>query len=57
MLFVGDALYPGGNDAPVRETGVRSIEVDGPRQTRCVIETVIACLDAMVLRPSARGVT
>jgi HAD superfamily hydrolase (TIGR01484 family) len=56
MLFVGDALYPGGNDAPVRETGVRSIEVDGPRQTRCVIETVIACLDAMVLRPSARGV-
>jgi len=43
MLYVGDALFPGGNDAPVRETGAACIQVDNPHETRRVIETVIAC--------------
>ncbi len=44
MLFVGDALFPGGNDAPVRDTGVRSIQVRDPDESKRVIETFIACV-------------
>jgi HAD superfamily hydrolase (TIGR01484 family) len=43
MLYVGDALFPGGNDAPVRDTGAACIQVDNPHETRRVIETIIAC--------------
>ena len=41
MLFIGDALYPGGNDAPVRDAGVATIAVDDISQTKLVIETLI----------------
>ena len=43
MLYVGDALFPGGNDYPVRETGVACIQIADPDETKRVIETVIAC--------------
>jgi len=45
MIFVGDALFPGGNDYPAIEAGVVSIPVCGPKETRRVIQTIIACLD------------
>jgi len=41
MLFVGDALFPGGNDYPVKEAGVDSIQVEGPEETKEVIRRVI----------------
>jgi len=44
MIFVGDALFPGGNDYPAREAGVVSIEVRDPNETKRVIEAIIACL-------------
>jgi hypothetical protein len=44
MIFVGDALFPGGNDYPAEEAGVVSISVRGPHETKRVIETIIACL-------------
>ena len=44
MIFVGDALFPGGNDYPARETGVVCIQVRDPNETKRVIETIIACL-------------
>ncbi|MEJ0022308.1 MAG: HAD-IIB family hydrolase [Alphaproteobacteria bacterium] len=43
MLFVGDALQPGGNDYPARKTG-DCIAVRGPEVTKSVIETIIACV-------------
>ena len=43
MLFVGDALFEGGNDYPARRSGVTCIQVAGPSETVKVIETVIAC--------------
>jgi HAD superfamily hydrolase (TIGR01484 family) len=54
MLFVGDALFPGGNDYPVKQAGVTSIAVQNPHETKRVIETIIACLtgDALDLQPS-----
>ena len=43
MLFIGDALFPGGNDHPARETGATCIQVRDPDETKRVIETIIAC--------------
>ena len=43
MLFVGDALFEGGNDFPVRRTGAACIQVSGPSETLKVIEAVVAC--------------
>ncbi len=44
MIFVGDALFPGGNDYPAAEAGVISIRVKNPTETKRVIEAIIACL-------------
>ena len=44
MIFIGDALFPGGNDYPAKEAGVVSIRVRDPNETKRVIETIIACL-------------
>jgi HAD superfamily hydrolase (TIGR01484 family) len=44
MLFAGDALFPGGNDNPVRSTGTDCVQVRDPEETKRVIETVIDCL-------------
>jgi HAD superfamily hydrolase (TIGR01484 family) len=43
MLYIGDALFPGGNDYPVRETGVTCIQVRDPNETKRVIEAIVAC--------------
>jgi HAD superfamily hydrolase (TIGR01484 family) len=45
MIFIGDALFPGGNDYPAEEAGVVSIPVKGPSETKRVTEAIIACLD------------
>ncbi len=45
MLFVGDALFPGGNDYPVKEARVVSIQVRDPAESKRVIETILACMD------------
>jgi phosphomannomutase len=45
MIFIGDALFPGGNDYPAEQAGVVSIAVRGPNETKPVTETIIACLD------------
>jgi len=45
MIFIGDALFPGGNDFPVEATGVVCISVRGPMETKVVTEAIIACLD------------
>ena len=44
MIFVGDALFPGGNDYPAEQAGVDSIRVKEPHETKRVIEAIIACL-------------
>jgi HAD superfamily hydrolase (TIGR01484 family) len=44
MIFIGDALFPGGNDYPVKETGTVSIQVRNLDESKRVIETLIACL-------------
>jgi phosphomannomutase len=44
MVYIGDALFPGGNDYPAEQAGVVSIPVKGPDDTNLVIETILACL-------------
>jgi len=44
MIFVGDAIFPGGNDYPAKQAGVESIRVRDPDETRRVIEAICACL-------------
>jgi len=45
MIFIGDALFVGGNDYPAEQAGVVSIPVQGPNETKRVTEAIIACLD------------
>lgn len=44
MIYVGDALFIGGNDYPAEQAGVISIPVRGPDETKRVVEAIIACL-------------
>jgi phosphomannomutase len=44
MMFIGDAIFPGGNDYPAKEVGVVSVCVRGPHECKRVIEAVIGCL-------------
>jgi HAD superfamily hydrolase (TIGR01484 family) len=44
MVYIGDALFPGGNDYPAEQAGVVSIPVTGPDDTNVVIRTILACL-------------
>jgi len=44
MIFIGDALYVGGNDYPAEQAGVISIPVKGPDETKRVTQAIIACL-------------
>ena len=41
MLFMGDALYPGGNDYAVSEVGVDAILVRDIEDTRKIIQTIL----------------
>lgn len=42
MLYVGDALYPGGNDAVVIPTGIQVLSVAGPAETQKIIEDLLS---------------
>lgn len=41
MLFVGDAIFPGGNDYAVLETGIDYVKVQDPSDTKKIIQTVV----------------
>jgi phosphomannomutase len=44
MIFIGDAVFPGGNDFPAKQAGALTIAVKDPHETKRVIEAIIACL-------------
>jgi phosphomannomutase len=44
MLFLGDAIYPGGNDDAVRAAGIDTVKVRDPDETLAVVTAIIACL-------------
>ncbi|HEX8528678.1 MAG TPA: HAD-IIB family hydrolase, partial [Cytophagales bacterium] len=44
MIYVGDALFEGGNDYPAKAAGVDAIPVRDPSGTKSVTQAIIACL-------------
>jgi phosphomannomutase len=44
MIFIGDAVFPGGNDFPAKQAGALTIAIKDPHETKRVIEAIIACL-------------
>lgn len=49
MIYIGDALFPGGNDYPAKQAGALCICVRDPHETKRVIEAIIACLSEVRL--------
>jgi HAD superfamily hydrolase (TIGR01484 family) len=43
MLFIGDAIFPGGNDYPALELGLDTVRVRDPQETLSVIAAIVAC--------------
>jgi hydroxymethylpyrimidine pyrophosphatase-like HAD family hydrolase len=41
MVFIGDALYPGGNDAAAKKSGVQTIPTTGPKETMRIIKKIL----------------
>ncbi len=41
MIFIGDALFPGGNDYAVLGSGVEGIQVSGPEETKKIIREML----------------
>jgi phosphomannomutase len=44
MIFIGDAIFPGGNDYPAKEAGVDCVHIRDTHETKRVVEAIIACL-------------
>ncbi|GGB18430.1 haloacid dehalogenase [Sphingomonas metalli] len=43
MMFIGDAIFPGGNDYPAKELGLDTVRVRDPQETLSVIAAIVAC--------------
>lgn len=41
IIFIGDAIFPGGNDYSATETGVQCIKVSGPSETEDILLDII----------------
>jgi phosphomannomutase len=44
MMFIGDAIFPGGNDYPAKEIGLETVRVKDPDGTLAAIAGIVACL-------------
>ena len=42
IVFVGDALFYGGNDYPAKSTGADCVSVSGPDETAALIKNWLA---------------
>lgn len=42
IIFIGDAIFPGGNDYAAKETGVECISVSGPEETEKVLINLLS---------------
>jgi len=42
MVYIGDALFPGGNDEVVKKSGIKTHQVKDPNETEQIIEAMLA---------------
>ncbi len=60
MAFVGDALFPGGNDYAARRTGADCVAVRGPADTKSIIKKILTgagAEDMMSSRQAHAGIS
>lgn len=50
MMFIGDAIFPGGNDYPAKQLGLHTVRVKNPDGTLAAIESIVACLSPSKVR-------
>ncbi|PXA98612.1 HAD family hydrolase [Nostoc sp. 3335mG] len=55
ILFLGDAIYPGGNDDPVRAAGIDTVAVRDPAETASVLRALVAWLEGAEIRAAGRN--
>lgn len=48
MLYVGDALYEGGNDSVIRNIEIDTFQVNGPKDTKFFIKSLILFLNSKI---------
>jgi HAD superfamily hydrolase (TIGR01484 family) len=41
MVFIGDALFRGGNDAAAKKSGVQTVATSGPKETIAIIKKIL----------------
>ncbi|MCX7589399.1 MAG: HAD-IIB family hydrolase, partial [Patescibacteria group bacterium] len=41
MVFIGDALFKGGNDYPAKKTKILAIQVENPKETKKIIKQIL----------------
>lgn len=44
MMFIGDAIFPGGNDYPAKQIGLPTVNVKDPEGTLAAIAAIVACM-------------
>jgi len=44
-MFIGDAIFRGGNDYPVKQFGLKTVRVKDPNGTLAAIAGIVACLE------------
>lgn len=44
MMFIGDAIFPGGNDFPAKQLGLKTVCVRDPDGTLAAIASIVNCL-------------
>jgi phosphomannomutase len=44
MMFIGDAIFPGGNDYPAKQMGMETVSVKNPDGTLAAVAGITACL-------------
>lgn len=45
ILFLGDAIFPGGNDYPAKTLGLDTVRVRDVQETKSVVSGLIACME------------
>jgi len=47
VVFIGDALFPEGNDSPVNDVGIKTISTKGPENTREICRKMLEAPDSI----------
>ncbi|KAL9101606.1 MAG: hypothetical protein Q9163_003145 [Psora crenata] len=55
MMFIGDAIFLGGNDYPALELGLKTVPVKNPDGTLAAIAGIVACLGKYIREALAAG--